>query len=282
MKQKGFTLTEILAVLVLISVLAILVVPSIINYVNESKEEISKVTSELIYSGAKLYVESKPNEYPKELGNEFCVSLHEVVDANYLSAPILDSVSGNEIDLNKFVHIKSGYDNELQMNKFEFEITESCKMCILLSDSDNSGTISYGDKYSCNPGDGYRNFYVLETGTMVTLITDRNLDNDTMDGESAELVLESKTNNWINSIIKTIDFPSQEQAWLLYNLKSKVEYCDSDPISEIPNGFWLSHEGYNALTPRFYMDCDGIENIRSSESIYFGIRPVITVSEIDL
>ena len=128
MKQKGFTLVEVLAVLVLISALAILIVPSIINYIKESEEEISRVTSELIYSGAKLYIDSKPNEYPKQLGNKYCVKLQEIVDANYLSAPILDSVSGNEIDLNKFVEINYVYDNDLEMNKFEYQIVDSCEI----------------------------------------------------------------------------------------------------------------------------------------------------------
>ncbi|MBE6152494.1 MAG: type II secretion system protein [Firmicutes bacterium] len=275
MKQKGFTLVEILAVLVLISALAILIVPSIINYINESKEEISHVTSELIYSGAKLYVDSKPNEYPKESGNKFCVTLKEVVDANYLTAPILDSVSGNEIDLNKFVKINYVYDDELQMNKFEYEIIDSCKMCILLNDSDNSGTITFGDKYSCNPGDGYKNFYVLETGDNISLIMSENIDKNVVNEREVINSFEQYMANWSDTRIIEKNLPTYEQV-----TGGKIE-----TVAHVTQAWWLEGYYWTSLI-------DGISNsrwaVRQNILDYIendgrtGIRPVITISSDDL
>lgn len=126
MKHRGFTLVELLAVLVLVSAIVLIAVPSIVNYINENKEDISVVTQEIIYSGAKLYVESKPNEYIPEVGKTFCVSLQSIVDANYLSSPILDSVSGEEIDLNTKVILNYVYDTELKYNKYEYSFSENC------------------------------------------------------------------------------------------------------------------------------------------------------------
>lgn len=125
--KRGFTLVELLAVLVLISLLALFTVPSIINYINGSKDDISDVTKELIYSGAKLYVDSNPNKYIKVVDNQFCVILNDIVKANYLSAPILDGISGEEVDVNKFVKINYVHDDELDYNKYVYEIVDTCE-----------------------------------------------------------------------------------------------------------------------------------------------------------
>lgn len=159
MKNKGFTLVELLAVLVLVAALTLIAVPSIINYVNESKDEISDATQKLIYSGAELYIDSRPNEYEKEVGNRFCVTLQDIVDAKYLTAPILDSVSGEEIDLNKFVKINYIYDNNLEYSKFDYEIVDTCdvgiKCTIVSGDKDTFGSEvdCAGERFNIIPQD---------------------------------------------------------------------------------------------------------------------------------
>ncbi len=183
MKKNGFTLVEILAVLVLIAAIAIISVPSIINYINQSKNEISAVTEQLIFTGVDLYVENNKNLFPEKSGNQYCVTLNDVVESGVLDKPIIDSVSDEEIDLNKFVKISYLYDENLKINKYNYEIVDSCtqvtKICRPAKTDGNdavttgnvpSGNYAYGDEYICDPGDGVeRRFYVLEDGDNTTL-----------------------------------------------------------------------------------------------------------------
>lgn len=179
MKKNGFTLVEILAVLVLVSAIIIISVPSIINYINSSKQEISEVTQKLIFAGTDLYIDNNKHLFPEKEGNEYCVTLNDVVESGVLDKPIVDSVSGEEINLNKFVKISYIYDEDLKINKYNYEMSDSCipstKICrpaktegddiVTTGNVPTTGEYNYGDEYICNPGDGVeRRFFVLEDG----------------------------------------------------------------------------------------------------------------------
>lgn len=127
MKKDGFTLVELLAVLVLISAIVIFAVPSIINYISQSKEEISEVTEQLIFSGTELYIDRNKQDFPEVVNNQYCVTLQSVVDSNLLQAPIIDSISGNEIDLSSYVKVSYVYDDKLKINKYKYELVDECE-----------------------------------------------------------------------------------------------------------------------------------------------------------
>ena len=114
MKKNGFTLVEILAVLVIIAALAIISVPSIINYINNNKNEVSEVNQMIIFSGAELYMDANKQEYSElSVGEYYCIQLKDIVDSNFLESPLIDSVSGEEIDLNRFVKVSYMHDEIL-------------------------------------------------------------------------------------------------------------------------------------------------------------------------
>ena len=205
MKKNGFTLVEILAVLVLISLIAILSVPSIINYINNSKNDISDATKQLIFSGAGLYIDNNTTQYPADEYKEYCVPLNDVVNANYLSAPIIDSVSGEEIDLSKFVRTYYSYDFDLLTYKRSYELVDSCTSknysCIVANHINESKELSVGAEIKC----GGENFYVIPDheeaaeGT-VSLLAKYNLNVDTnLQSENNDSsVVFSTTNYWVN------------------------------------------------------------------------------------
>ena len=56
MKRNGFTLIELLAVVTIISIILLLVVPKIVNQLNNSKSDVNDVTKKLIYSAAEKYI----------------------------------------------------------------------------------------------------------------------------------------------------------------------------------------------------------------------------------
>ena len=103
MNKKGFTLIELIAALVLLTLVATLVAPAIINQVNEKREDISDQTLNLIYTEAELYFDDYNIATNLEKGQVYCVSLDELVKKGYLTKPIKDVTTGKEIPLTKYV-----------------------------------------------------------------------------------------------------------------------------------------------------------------------------------
>ena len=113
MYNKGFTLAEVLGVIVLLSLLAAISFSGITNRLNNSKQEISEAQETLILNSAELYVNENRLIYEKKAGNVYCILVESLIEQEYLSSPILD-ISGEEIDYK--TKVKVVYLND----KFQF------------------------------------------------------------------------------------------------------------------------------------------------------------------
>ena len=114
MNKNGFTLIELLVVVTIISLLLILVVPKITNQMNNSKEEINSTTKKIIYKAAEKYVQDYNINREKNENNDYCLSLTELVDEQYLSSDVTDNKLGINIKDRKTVKIS--YDKEQGFN----------------------------------------------------------------------------------------------------------------------------------------------------------------------
>ena len=127
MKKRGFTLVELLAVLVLIAAISLVVFPSIINYINSTKGDISKATKELIISSTKLYVSDNAKTFPQHEGYSYCTTLETLADKNYIDKPFVDSSTGKELDLsNTYVKVSYVYDYDLGTTKYTYDVVDTC------------------------------------------------------------------------------------------------------------------------------------------------------------
>lgn len=115
-KKNAFTLVELLGVLVVIAVMSLVVFPIIMNQFKNSKSNISAATKEVIYHAANVYIEDNLNEYPKENGASYCITLEQLVKAEKLSAPLKDPTTGKEIPSDYVV--KATVDN----GQFEYAL----------------------------------------------------------------------------------------------------------------------------------------------------------------
>lgn len=200
MKKRGFTLVELLGVLVLISVLALIAIPTIINVINRKESEISEATNQLIVSGAEMYVDANKSEFPGIIDRQYCVTLEKLVDANYLSAPIMDSLSGKEISLNSYVKINYSYDIKLNQYKYDYEVSDTCQemtyTCVgatpetVTTGNIPEGNYNVGDEYICQvKPDKYYHFFVVSVdGTTANLIMDSNVNSNGEPIKSSKLL----------------------------------------------------------------------------------------------
>ncbi len=63
MNKKGFTLAELLGVIVILGLIALVAFPAILNTIRSNKDNISEATAQLIFSGADLYVHNHQDEF---------------------------------------------------------------------------------------------------------------------------------------------------------------------------------------------------------------------------
>lgn len=168
MKNKGFTLLELLGVIIILAILVTLSFPSIINFIKSSTEKKDKIINDLIVSAAEAYINDNSSNLYITSGTEYCISLDALIGKNYLSESSISSDFASK-------NVKFTY-----LDKINYEIVDNCSICQLISGVD----ISLGIKYQCKVKndmeaefeDGYY-FYLLSNNddNTMTLIMERNI-----------------------------------------------------------------------------------------------------------
>ncbi len=130
MKKRGFTLIEMVAVILIMALLTIIVLPTIINQIRSQKENISGTAMQLISSATELYLSERSNEYSMYFGDTYCIPLETLVNDGKLKSPVKDLSTGKEIPLNQIVKIEV---NEYGNGEYSIVDTNQCETVLLLA-----------------------------------------------------------------------------------------------------------------------------------------------------
>ena len=122
MNKKGFTLAEVLGVVIILGLLVIVSFPPLLNQLKKSQNKLSDATLKILSTAAENYALEHPTNNPIVTGNIYCMKLKTLVDNGYLQSPILDASSGEQISEN---------DNYIKMtingiNKYNYELVSEC------------------------------------------------------------------------------------------------------------------------------------------------------------
>ena len=117
MKKNGFTLAELLGVIVILAAVALIAFPPIINQIKKSRGDLDEALNSLILTAAEQYLEER--NYKKE--GTYCIQLNELVKDGKLVEPITDS-NGNIVSLSSIFYIK--YPNDTD-NKYEYSLHDN-------------------------------------------------------------------------------------------------------------------------------------------------------------
>lgn len=113
--KKGFTLVEILSVIVILAVIATLFVPNTIKLLKENNIKIYKVKEKELLRAAEDYANFDENfSFPQNTGDYRYITISQLTNGNYLNK-ILDSKSANECAA--FVRVSK--DAEINGYKYE-------------------------------------------------------------------------------------------------------------------------------------------------------------------
>lgn len=115
--KKGFTLVELVCVIVLLGFISLIAVPLILNAVNDKSSDIDEATKKIIYQAAELYISDNSEDYIND--GDYCLSLSKLIELEYLSNNLKDPM--NEVTYqDKFVKIN------INNKKYTYEIVDNC------------------------------------------------------------------------------------------------------------------------------------------------------------
>jgi len=138
MKNKAFTLLELLGVVIILGVLSLIAFPPLLNQIKKAKQGIKDSTKTLIIDAAKDYYEDNTNNFDLIEGMTYCIDIKTLTDENYLNKN-LKNENLNNIDTSK--KVKLIYHNE----KFNYDVVDSCTYYTVTFDA-NGGNIDTESK----------------------------------------------------------------------------------------------------------------------------------------
>ncbi len=121
--KKGFTLVELIGVIVIIALITLLTLPPIISSMNSNKNTINDANKKLIYSAADLYISDNINAFPKYDGSVYCISVGTLVGSGLLDPKVYENETKDKIDSSKTVQIV------VKNNLYEKDLVEATE-CI--------------------------------------------------------------------------------------------------------------------------------------------------------
>lgn len=91
MNEKGFTLVELLAVIIVIGLLALFALPQVLNQFSNHSEELSDQQKTLLEESAYAYLLENVKEYP----NSGCITVNKLVENDAVDATFAEQIDAN-------------------------------------------------------------------------------------------------------------------------------------------------------------------------------------------
>ena len=128
MKNKGFTLAELLGVIAILGIIALITVPAINRSLNQGKDDLYKTQIEQLKKGAQDYYAEHLSEMPKTVNSTACKTIDELQKEGYLPLDIKNPKTDKAFSQTMKICVKKitdmEYDYEVQDNGQKGEYDE--------------------------------------------------------------------------------------------------------------------------------------------------------------
>lgn len=168
MNRKGFTLVELIAMMVVLGILMVITVPNISGILNKNKDSITKEDINKMVAGAKTKIQTKEAKYPANVGECVIMSLGFVDSNNDLNKGINDgtySKTKSFVLINKTNASGAVVAKEYTYNFYIRLVEENQKK----GRQYGLGIISY-EEFVANPGE-----YMPDARTSTSINSDKDL-----------------------------------------------------------------------------------------------------------
>lgn len=115
MKNKGFTLAELLGAIVILAIIAVIAFPAVLGLLNSSQEETDKSMQDFAVSATREYVNDNMDSFPKALatdtsektyGNDGNIKIQTLLDEGYIDSTTINSKKNCQM-LNDYITVTS-------------------------------------------------------------------------------------------------------------------------------------------------------------------------------
>lgn len=116
--KKGFTIAELVGVVIILCVIGLLAFPPILNLVKGTEKDLDESTKELVITATTQYLTKYSNDYPKTIDSVYYISIEDLVKEQLLSNNLIESSS---LELNSCVKV-----NVNNNYKYEYNVEVTC------------------------------------------------------------------------------------------------------------------------------------------------------------
>src|SRR5574344_363234 len=156
--RKGFTLVELLGVIVLMGLISVAISIPILAQINKSSTKLDETALKLLYTDTELYLTKYSNTYKKSNGNVYYITVEQIINAGILEQKFVDAYSDSILSNNTQIKVT------VSDNSYNYEIPST--------QLDNIGSIyddlTISSKYDYASGSyikgDYSSNYVLYNG----------------------------------------------------------------------------------------------------------------------
>lgn len=117
--KKGFTLIELIGVVILLSIIMIIVFPTLLNHITNTNKELSESEKQIIYSGTSNYIAKYQNNYEKINGNIYCIEIDELLKEQVIHNNLMNRYQYVQVVVNQ--------------DQYQYEIKDTCTPDYLIS-----------------------------------------------------------------------------------------------------------------------------------------------------
>lgn len=104
--KKGFTLVELLAVLVILGVITLVAVPNVIKTNQQSAEQNYEEFKKTIENAAEVYMETHIDKKPKNNADTVTVTVSDLKEYGFINRNLINPKTANEVNDNDYVKVE--------------------------------------------------------------------------------------------------------------------------------------------------------------------------------
>lgn len=127
--KKGFTLAELIGVIVVLALIALVAVPSVADVLSKNKKKLCEVQMENIISAARSWGANNLTILPNDNGDTKTITLKDLQDGGYIDKGITNPLNNTPINENMRIRItrdNKKYKYQLMDGSSEINISEFC------------------------------------------------------------------------------------------------------------------------------------------------------------
>lgn len=116
--KKGFTLAELIGVLVVLALIGTIAIPSVTKIIKENKNDVCIIQFNNIIEEAKNWGSNNIDKLPSNNGEFVTVSFNDLVKLGYAEDNLIDPITKEKFSNNWYVKIEK-FSNKLQYKIYE-------------------------------------------------------------------------------------------------------------------------------------------------------------------